>query len=578
MGITSAFQIGRSALTAAEIGIQVAGNNLANATTPGYTRQVLGLQPMPGQRDVSGATLGRGVRVDDVRRVIDEALQGRLWQGVSREAAAAERLDVFSQLEAVLNELSDNDFSSELSSFFSSWSEAANLVQSEGVVVQQGQKLADVIQRMRSDLVDQRRQLDAQIDVMIGRADEILEEIADLNSSIAGAEADATVASSLRDQRDQLVTELSEYIDVTGVVQQNGSMDVLVGSTPIVLGGMSRGLEVDRLSVDGQIQVQVRVKDDGQRIDIDSGRAGALLETRGTAIDSTIDRLDEIAGQLIFEVNRAHSTGTNEQGLERIRASLIVPVEDRTLALNHPDNATFAGLPFQVSNGGFDVVVTNEATGAVETHRIDVDLDGLNDDLTPGFDDDTSLEDIRAQLDAIDGLGATITPEGRLDIQTDAHTRFSFADDDSDFLAVTGVNSFFTGTGASDISVREALVEDPSLVITGRTIDGEFVANGTALAIADLQETALDALGGLSLAGSWSVGVQQVAVQTDAAQTEAQAATIVRESLEGQRAAKSGVSIDEESINLINYQRSYQGAARYLSIVDELTQELINLV
>jgi flagellar hook-associated protein 1 FlgK len=72
--------------------------------------------------------------------------------------------------------------------------------------------------------------------------------------------------------------------------------------------------------------------------------------------------------------------------------------------------------------------------------------------------------------------------------------------------------------------------------------------------------------------------VQQVAVRTDAALTELDAATTVRESLEAQRAAKSGVSIDEESINIVTYQRSYQGAARFLSVVDELTQTLIGLV
>lgn len=578
MGLTSSFHIGRSALTAAEIGIQVAGNNLANATTPGYTRQVLGLQPIRGQLDPTGAMLGRGVQVTDVQRVIDQALQGRLWQGVSREAAANERLHIFGQLESVLNELSDQDLSSELSSFFASWSEAANLIQSEGIVVQQGQRMADVIQRMRENLTDQRDQLDKQIDVMISRADEIVEEIATINSTIADAEVGSNVANALRDQRDQLVTELSEYIDVSAIVQDNGSMDVLVGSTPIVLGGTSRGLEVQRLTVNGQVEVQVRVKADGQRLNIESGRAGGLLETRGTAIESTIEKLDEVASQLIFEVNKLHSTGTNETGLSSARATLIVPTPDRTLAMNHPDNQTFDELPFQVSNGGFDVVVTNGATGAVDTYRIDVDLDGIRDDLTPGFDDDTSLEDVRAQINAIPGVTATITPDGRLDIVGDQHSTMSFANDDANFLAVTGVNSFFTGTDARDISVRQDLTDDPELVMTGRIIDDEFVANGTALAMADLQDTALDSLGGISMADSWTIGVQQVAVQTDAAITEAGAATIVRQSLEGQRAARSGVSIDEESINLINHQRAYQGAARFLSVVDELTQTLINLV
>jgi flagellar hook-associated protein 1 FlgK len=578
MGLTSAFHIGRSALTASEIGIQIAGNNLANAATPGYNRQVLGLRPARGEFGANSTSFGRGVEISDVRRVIDQALQGRLWNGVAREAEAAQRLDVFSQLEATLNELSDNDLSTELSSFFATWSEAANLIQSSGIVVQQGQKLADVITSMRETLVDHRHQLDDQIDAMVGRADEILQKIADINGAIIDAEGGAGVENGLRDQRDQLVTELSEYLDVTAIVHDSGSMDVLVGSTPIVLGSDSRGLQVERRTEDGKLDILVRVKDDGQRIPIDSGRIGALLETRATAIDDTIERLDEIASQLIFQVNRMHSTGTNEKGLKQTTSTLTIAQQDRTLALNDPANTTFADLPFSVSNGGFDVVVTNQITGAVETVRIDVDLDGIRDDASYGVQDDTSIEDVRAQLDAVDGLVASITPDGRLRVVGESGIRFSFAEDDSDFLAVAGVNAFYEGTDARDIAVRGELTSDPGLLMIGRLIDGEFVANGTALAIAELQDQSLEALADETLASSWSIGVQQVAVRTDAALSESNAASIVRESLESQRAARSGVSIDEESINLITYQRSYQGAARFLSVVDELTQTLINLV
>lgn len=578
MGLSSSFYIGRSALTAAELGIQVAGNNIANVATPGYSRQLAGLSPIRGDTRINGGTIGRGVQVNDVRRIVDDALQGRLWHGVSREAEASQRVDVFSQLESALNELSDNDLSSELSSFFASWSESANLVQSDGIVVQQGQKLADVMQRMRENLTDQRRQLDAQIDAMITRADEILDKVADINSTIADAEVGSGTANSLRDQRDQLVTELSEYIDVSAITHDNGSMDVYIGSTPVVIGNDTRGLMVERRSENGGVEVLVRVREDGQRVDVDSGRAGALLETRGTAIDDTIERLDDIAAQLIFEVNKLHSTGTNEQGLAGIKGTLLVAQEDWTRPLNDPDNLSFSDLPFDVSNGGFDVVVTNGVTGSTDTIRIDVDLDGIRDDGTPGFADDTSLADIRDQLNAIDGLTATITPSGQLSIQGNPNTRFSFANDDSDFLAVAGVNSFFAGTSAADIHVRDELVADPTLVVSGRVINDEYVANGTALAIAEAQESTIAALGDQTFASSWSIGVQQVAVRTDAAIAEADAASVVRQSLESQRASRSGVSIDEESINLVTFQRSYQGAARFLSVVDELTQTLIQLV
>jgi flagellar hook-associated protein 1 FlgK len=109
-------------------------------------------------------------------------------------------------------------------------------------------------------------------------------------------------------------------------------------------------------------------------------------------------------------------------------------------------------------------------------------------------------------------------------------------------------------------------------------VNGNLVENATALRMAGLEERVIAALGGRTIGGAWSDHVQGVGVNTQSAQTRAEAATLVREGLEAQRAAVSGVSIDEESVNLISFQRQYQGAARFISIIDELTQTLISIV
>src|SRR5688572_17388473 len=188
MGLSSSLQIGNSALTASQLAIQVAGNNLANAATPGYARQIAYLTP--ARTDHSGRiSVGTGVRVSDVRRQIDMALQARLNTGVSHEAAAAQQHQILAQIEATLGELGDNDLSSQMGAFFRTWSERANLTQSSGVVVQQGQALADFTRRMRSSLSEQRDQIDRQLGVLVERADGILGQIAELNQAVSDAEA-----------------------------------------------------------------------------------------------------------------------------------------------------------------------------------------------------------------------------------------------------------------------------------------------------------------------------------------------------------------------------------------------------
>lgn len=578
MGLSSSLNIGRTALSVSQLALQVAGNNIANAATPGYSRQVADLRPAPGSES-GGISLGRGVLLGDVRRRVDEALTARLNASVSRQSDAQQELDVLSAVETTLGELSDGDFSSQLAAFFNAWSELGNGTGSESLVVQQGQRLSSFAHRLRGDLVDQRTQVDRQFASAVHRADDLLTQIADLNQAIVRSEIGNATASSLRDQRDTALKQLSELIDVTAVEQPAGNVDVLVGSIPVVLGSQSRGLTLKNdVQPDGSVRQAIAVTDDLQQLNPESGQIGALLRSRKQAIDRTIDRLDTVVSELIFQVNRLHSTGTNARGLTSTQGTLSLATPDRSLAMNDPANVSLSGLPFRAVNGGFLVNVTQSATGTTQTVRVDVDLDGINSAGEPGFEDDTSAGDITAAINAIDGLTASLTPTGQLKIDAQAGFEFSFSQDSSGALAVLGVNAYFTGTDASDVAVRPQLVDSPSGVTTGRLNDGVFVENGTAIGVANLQDASLTTLSGDTLSRAWLNQSEQIGAETASARTSEAASTLVRESLESQQAAVSGVSIDEESVNLLNFQRQYQGAARFITIVDQLTQTLLSIV
>jgi flagellar hook-associated protein 1 FlgK len=577
MGLFSAMQIGRSALVSSQVGIQVAGNNMANATTPGYARQALFLSPSRGQ--VMGAySLGRGVGIDAVQRQIDEALQARLRQGISDEQSASALFDVMSQLESVLGELSGNDLSSELGSFFDTWSEATNLISSQSVVVQQADQLATFVRDLRSDLAQMREQVESQIDARVLRADTLLTEVAGLNREIVSAEVSGATANELRDRRDHALEELASLMDINVVEQANGGVDVLVGSIPVVLGTDSRGVKVVRESDGSTMTTVVSLKADGTPLGVTSGSIGGLLAARDGSIDETIDRINTLTSRVIFEINKIHSTGTNLRGMTSTTGALSIATADRTRPLNSDVNATMAGLPFGAKNGGFFVDVRNPDTGASRRVRIDVDLDGITDAGAAGVDDDTTAADIVSALDAVAGVSASFDTQGRLVVSADPGFEFSFSDDSSGALAALGVNVLFSGSDSSDIAVRSDLMTNPSAVMIGRFQNGELIENGTALAVSGLRDAALTELGGISIARHWSETVQSVASRSAITATNLEAGSIVRESLEAQRASLSGVSVDEESINLLNYQRQFQGAAQVIATADELLQTLISII
>ena len=579
MSLSSAMQIGRSALNASQLGIAATSNNMANAATPGYRRQIATLTPLRGAGGGHGGSIGMGVAISDIRRQVSLSLEARTRSALSSEHASYARQGIIGAVENTLGELGDSDLSSQLSSFFNAWSERANLVQSSAVVIQEGRSLASFIQGLRADLTDQRAGIDADIGTTATRANELLARVGDLNTAISQSEVGSVNANALRDQRDSLLEELSTIMDITVVEQGAGGVDVLVGSTPVVLGGKSRGVTLELTTAsDGSRAARLVTRDDGTTVPAANGSLGALLAERSDTIDRSISSLDALASRLIFEVNKAHSTGVGATWLNSTTGTLQIPTQDQTLALNDPANSTLAGLPFNATNGAFSVNVRNAATGAISTVRIDVDLDGLTAAGAAGTADDTSAEDIRAALDAVGGLSASFDPSGRLVVNADAGFEFSFADDSSSALATLGLNAYFSGTTARDIGISSALDQNPDMLGVGSWDGSTLVENGAALRIAALSTTRLDALGNRSIIESWRDHVTVVASASNAASIQAESSTIVRESLDGQRAAISGVSLDEEAINLMNFQRQYQAGARVIEVARQLMDTLITLV
>jgi flagellar hook-associated protein 1 FlgK len=171
--------------------------------------------------------------------------------------------------------------------------------------------------------------------------------------------------------------------------------------------------------------------------------------------------------------------------------------------------------------------------------------------------------------------GAAVSAERALRLDAASGYTLSFSNDSSGVLAALGVNSFFGGSDASDLSINAAIEGDPRLLAAGQGhIDG---SNGGALAIAGLEEKSLDSLGGRSLRGFWQSATTGLAVKTQAANTKADSTRLVRESLDAQTQATSGVSLDEESINMLSYQRQFQAAARYIATIDETLQTLLSI-
>jgi len=566
MSLNGALQIGRSTLVTSQAALQVAGDNMANAATPGFHRRSAHLEPVRGQFIGNGQFIGRGVSLDMVRREYDTALQARLRNAIGDQRAALIDQRFLTALETIQNELTDNDLSSLLSAFFNSFSQLANDPDDSAVralVVQQGAALAGRMQDLRRDYVAVRQEVDRALGASVEKVNDLLTKIAAINGQIALSESVGGQENSLRDQRDLLVDELAGFLDVTVIEQPNGSVNILVGSMPVLLAADVRGVELRQETLNGEPVVSLRVTADGTFLTTTTGELGALMRQRDQSVSPVLNDLDGFARQLIFQVNRLHSQGQGREGFSSVEGT-YGPLDP---AVNL--NSSLSGLPWRIENGSFFIHVTDDATGVRTTHRIDVDGDAM------------SLDDLIDEINVGAGLpGAGVTASrgaaNQLVLTAASGASVTFSDDSSGALAALGVNTFFTGSSAADIDVNSRLVANGALLAAAA---GHIAgSNGTALAIADLQAKPLDDLDGASLRDFWLNSVNALAVKTDAANLSVETTGLIRDSIDAQVQAVSGVSVDEEAINMLTFQRQFQAGARFIQTVDELLQTLLNIV
>jgi flagellar hook-associated protein 1 FlgK len=568
MSLIGALDAGQTALAVQQAAIQVTGNNIANAGNADYTREVVNEAPSPSQQIQTGVFVGTGVDITGIQRQVDDALLNRLRQSTSDNSAAGTNQQWLGQVESVFNALSGQDLSSQLSTFFNDWSALAGNPTDVGqrqIVLQDGANVADYLQNLKSQLGGLQSSIDDQIKGQAGAANDLAQKIADLNRQIIVTEGGtAGQANGLRDQRDAVLKQLSQLMNIKTIEQPNGSVNVYVGSEMLVDGQTNRGVQVTMTpdATGASLVPSLTFKANNGLIPITSGQIGGLLDSR-SQITTVSGQVDTIAHNLIGELNKIHASGQGMVGYTSITAS------NQVLDPTVPLNQTGAGLPYTPVNGSFVVHVTDKATGLSTSTLVKVDLDGLGGN-------DTTLNSLVGQLNGISGVGATVTG-GVLSItSTNPGEEISFSQDTSGTLAALGINNFFTGKDASDIAVNSALTTNPQLLAAA--MNGDVGDNQTALAIASLESQPLAGLGGQSLKDNYQSLINQLGDNAAAAKQNAQATQVVQDTLTNQQQALSGVSMDEEAVNLVRQQRAFQAASRVVSAVDDMMKTIIGLV
>jgi flagellar hook-associated protein 1 FlgK len=565
MSLYGVLNIGVSALQAQQAALQVTGNNLANAADPNYTREVANLSPNVDSPSPSGLLVGGGVSVTSIQRQVDLALNQRLTSAGSDQSAATTLQNWSGQVQSVFNALSGNGISDQLNTFFNDWSTLANNPSSSGqrgVVVQDGQNLAQTFNSTAANLSSINSSIQQAAGQSIQQINQFAQQIASLNQQIVQAtNGGQQQPNGLLDQRDADVTQLSNITNIQTVNTANNGMDVYIGNEALVNGTSNQTLNATTVQNNGHSDISVQFSGDGSTAPVTGGSLGGLIQSQ-QLVDSTTDSLNSLASNLISSLNTLHSGGQGLQGYTSLTGATAVTDPTQPLA------SAAAGLPTNTpvpKTGSFVISLTNTTTGLSTSTLVPI--------TETGSTTDTTLNSLAASLSAISGVQATVK-NGQLSIQsTNPNTQISFSQDSSGVLSSLGLNTFFSGSDASSISVNSQLAGNPSLLAAAS--NGSPDDNTNALAIAGLNDAPQAGLNGNSLSQAYGTLISNVGGAAANANNNLTATTSVQSTLTAQQQSLSGVSTDQEALNMIVEQRAYQGAARLISVVDSMMQSLL---
>lgn len=304
--ISGILSVARSALLAHQAALEVTGHNIANAETPGYTRQTLSLTQGDPRLTPQGS-FGTGVRISTVGRAREALLDQDVRAQLAPSTHAQTRRDMLQRIERIFGEPSPTGLASGLDAFWNAWSDLAANPTNAGartVVRQRAEALTDRFHTYARELTDLQTTVQSQARLKIADVNRISSEIGNLNQQIVASESGGDTANDLRDTRDRLLDSLGTLVPVTVIDRLDGSNQVMLGGRPLV-----DGTTVNSLSITASLPLEVRMNAEATALRGVGGELGALLELANSDIANVRRSLDDLAAALVDDVNALHVTG-----------------------------------------------------------------------------------------------------------------------------------------------------------------------------------------------------------------------------------------------------------------------------
>lgn len=306
-GLTDVLEVAKRALVGQRLGMDITSNNIANASTPGFSRQRVDFAESPSVRTRYGL-IGTGVTASHVGRVRERFIDQQVRAASDTFGQATTQQRILSQVEAAVNEPSDNGIATAMSRFFGAFQDLSVHPEESAArnsVLQQGTLLAQGFHRLTANLKQLRGDLASDVENKLRDINRLTKDISELDIKITNALAEGLEPSDLKDQRDLKIDALSKLVKVHVSEDTNGSVMVSVSGTVVA----SRAGAVTLSSAIAGDQIRIYAGNSTQETPIRSGELGGVLEAHNATLPDYLTKLDQTAKALIDRVNALHIGG-----------------------------------------------------------------------------------------------------------------------------------------------------------------------------------------------------------------------------------------------------------------------------
>lgn len=547
--IFSILNTAKAGLLSQQLGIEVVGHNIANVQTEGFTRQEVNFSTARPRQTGLGL-LGTGVRVDSITRDFNKFLFNQILGEGSSTGNFGVRSGLFKTIEILFNTTTGRNLSGDLDDLFLAFDDLAinpSGLAERTTVVANAETLTSNFNLLGKNLFQERINADLSVNDTVSDINLLLDEIASLNSSIHSLETGLSPANDLRDKRDMAVLDLSKKLDIKIIDTRNNQVSItLANGTPLVI-----GLNTFQLSTtpdpDNKGFKDILISDGGGGTtnvtnQIQGGELRGLIDVRDVELVDFIDQVDRLAASLITEFNAIHQLGVGLDGSTGI--NFFTPL---TPTVN----------PSSLNTGTGVVTMTNASPSTVLVDKFQMQFTSATDfdliNLTTGVNTGSFTFVPGTAFNVAGGLSVTITGAP---------------------VAGDIVNFSVSENAASTMSVASAVLANTDKIAAGlsTTTDGD-----NALALSNLQDKLVFG-GNTTFDGFFNSTVSLVGVRTRSANDGLEQQDELMLELENQRQSVSGVSIDEEMINLIKFQQAFEASARMITVVEEMFDVLQNSI